>query len=274
LAFVFSRWGVSAFDVWHDPTGHAIFVAGLVLLSGLAFFLKSNPKHPATEIPLSDCAKVRPLSAQLSVIILLWLAAIVGVTELWYSSNERNSQRITLEVAWPETMPGYKELSVPNNVRAVLLCSSGRIATWRDGGQWLLFKFQWHPGRTATQSARMHGPDTCFQASGAVLDRQLAPIAVAIDSQNLRFKSYLFNLSGQPLYVFFTIWEEATPDTESRTLGQDWSGWSRIQRAFARQRNLGQESLEFALSGPEDYTEAVRMFKNRLPELIRCRVVQ
>jgi hypothetical protein len=81
-------------------------------------------------------------------------------------------------------------------------------------------------------------------------------------------------LGGQPLFVFFTIWEEANLDAASRELGQDWSGWSRVQRAFARQRNLGQQSLEFVLSGLENYGEAVQMLKRRLPELIHCRDVE
>jgi Tfp pilus assembly protein PilF len=76
------------------------------------------------------------------------------------------------------------------------------------------------------------------------------------------------------LFVFFTIWEEANLDATSRTLGQDWSGWSRVQRAFARERNLGQQSLEFVLSGSENYPEAVGMLKSRLPELIRCRRIE
>ena len=78
----------------------------------------------------------------------------------------------------------------------------------------------------------MHRPDTCFQASGAILDRELDPLTVAVGLTNLRFKSYLFQQSGQPLFVFFIIWEEANLDAASRTLGQDWSGWSRVQRAF------------------------------------------
>ena len=107
-----------------------------------------------------------------------------------------------------------------------------------------------------------------------MLDRELEPVTVTVGPANLRFKSYLFYLSGQPLFVFFTIWEESNLDGKSRTLGQDWSGWSRVQRAFARQRNLGQQSLEFVLCGAENYQEAVGMFKARLPGLVQCRAVE
>jgi exosortase len=272
LAFVVARWGDSVFDAWHAPTGHAIFITGLVLVSGLAFILKPSLQFQRqTECTPLDGQKIRPLPAIASMTILFWLVAIVGATELWYASNEKKLKYTTLEVAWPQTLPGYKELLVPESVREVLLFSSGRIATWRDGCEWVLFAFRWGPGRTATQSARIHRPDTCFQASGTVLNRELEPVAANVGRADLSFKSYLFNLNGKPLFVYFTIWEEANFDTESRTLGQDWSGWSRIQRAFARQRNLGQQSLEFVLSGPENYAEAELLFRSRLPDLIRWR---
>jgi exosortase len=275
LVYVVARWGVSVFNAWHAPTGHALFIAGLIFLSGLAFLLKPRPECPSqTEMPQSVRLKTRSPSPLASSTILLWLAAIVGATELWYASNERKLQHTTLEVAWPTALPGYKEVAVPESVRQVLLSSSGRMAGWHDKCEWSLFTFRWRPGRTATQSARMHRPDTCFQASGAVLDRELEPVTVAAGLANLRFKSYLFYLSEQPLYVFFTIWEEANLDAKSCSLTQDWSGWSRIQRAFARQRNLGQQSLEFVLSGSENYEEAVRMFRARLPVLVRCRTIE
>ena len=275
LVFVVARWGVFVFDTWHIPTGHALFIVGLVLLSGLAFLLRPSRRRPSeTEMPHFLRVKMRPLTPLASATILLWLAAIVGGTELWYASNEKKSLHTTLEVTWPVTLPGYKELVVPENVRQVLLSRSGRMATWDDGCNWFLFNFRWVPGRTAPQSARMHRPETCFQASGAVLDRELEPVTVAAGLAKLRFKSYLFYLSGHPLFVFFTIWEESNLDAKSLTQGQDWSGWSRVQRAFARQRNLGQESLELVLSGPENYAEAIRIFKNRLPGLVWCRAVE
>jgi exosortase len=272
LVFVVARRGVSTFEAWHVPAGYLLLISGLVLLSGLGFLLTQGPRpaNNAGVLP-SQYLPIRTSALFASVTMLFWLAAILGATELWYASNEKKLPHTVLEISWPETMPGFKEIAVPENVRQILLSSDGRIAIWRDGCEWSLFTFRWPPGRTATQSARTHRPETCLQASGAVLDRELEPVDIALGPANLRFKSYLFYLSGRPLFVFFTIWEEANRDARSRTLGQDWSGWSRIQRAFARERNLGQQSLEFALSGPQNRTEAVRLFKDRLPELIRCR---
>jgi exosortase len=272
LVLLFAQRGASVFNRWHTPTGYALFIAGLILISGLAFLLRPNPERPSEPGTLPFAGLRMP--PFVSPAILLWLAAILGGTELWYATNENKFPHTSLEVAWPETSPGYKELAVPENVRQVLLYSTGRMATWRDGCDWALFAFNWAPGRTATQSARIHRPDTCFQASGAILDRELDPLTVAVGLTNLRFKSYLFHQSGRSLFVFFTIWEEANPDAASRTLGQDWSGWSRVQRAFARQHNLGQQSLEFVLAGPDNDKRAAQLFKNRLPALVHCRYVE
>jgi exosortase len=271
LVLAVSRWGVTMFDAWHIPTGHALQIAGLVLLSGLAFLLAPSPKQPILTESITSGGNVRALPAIASVLILLWIATILGATEIWYESNEKHLHHNTLEVNWPEPLSSYREIAVPENIQQGLLYSTGRMASWRDKCVWSLFTFRWAPARTATLSARMHRPDTCFQASGAVLERELEPVTVTIGTANVMFESYLFDLSGQPLFVFFTIWEESNRDAKSPALRQDWSGWSRVQRAFTRERNLGQQSLEFVLAGLESYGEAVQIFRDRLPGLVRCR---
>src|SRR5580704_17679250 len=75
LVFVVARWGVSVFDAWHVPTGHALFIAGLISLSGLAFLLTPGPeRQDRTERPPSDDSMIRPLPPLASATILLWLA--------------------------------------------------------------------------------------------------------------------------------------------------------------------------------------------------------
>jgi exosortase len=109
LVFVVARWGVSAFDAWHVPLGHALFIAGLILLSGSAFLLKPRPERTnQTGISQFVPLKFRPLVPFASVAILLWLAAIVCGTELWYASNEQDVQHVTLAVTWPSALPGHR----------------------------------------------------------------------------------------------------------------------------------------------------------------------
>jgi hypothetical protein len=107
-----------------------------------------------------------------------------------------------------------------------------------------------------------------------MLDKEFESLSMRVGPANVTFQSYLFDRNGLPFFVFFTIWEEANLDAKPQVLSQDWSGWSRVQRACARQRNLGQQSLEFVLSGPDSYEEAVDLLKKRLGELIRCKEIQ
>jgi hypothetical protein len=71
----------------------------------------------------------------------------------------------------PDSTTLAELLPMQDEAQHVLLCTEGRMATWIDnnGGEWTLFAFRWAPGRTATQSARLHRPENCFTASGAVL---------------------------------------------------------------------------------------------------------
>jgi exosortase/archaeosortase family protein len=128
LVFLFARMGPSVFHRWHAATGNALFVAGLVLLSGLAFLLRPGSGRSSEAGVSQFDLESRPLPPLASATILLWLAAIVGGTEFWYASNENNIPHATLEITWPETLAGYKELAVPESVRQVLLSSSGRMA--------------------------------------------------------------------------------------------------------------------------------------------------
>jgi hypothetical protein len=89
-----------------------------------------------------------------------------------------------------------------------------------------------------------------------------------IDAVPLTFRSYLFERKGVPLIVFYTIWEEANPDRLSGRVLQDYSGLSRLQRVLTHERNLGQQSLEFVLTGRSDFRETQSRFKHALPQLL------
>ena len=70
-------------------------------------------------------------------------------------------------------------------------------------------------------------------------DRGMRPMRVA--GVDFPFHAYLFKRRGDLVYVYFCIMEEGNPDRNENGLLQDWSGASRIQRAFSGLRNLGQQ---------------------------------
>ena len=133
---------------------------------------------------------------------------------------------------------------------------------------WTLTTLRWKPGRTASQSARIHQPDVCLQASGAIPVRELSPVSIAADGGVVLFHAWLFMLADRPLYVFYNLREEGNRDQLNARLNQDWSAWSRVQRAMVGERNLGQQSIEIALQGYDSQADALDALKTRLPSLI------
>ena len=270
LVLVASLWGVDALSAWHEPTSLAVLVMAFALLGLMASWMPGK-----TLLELRESSKNRPLASgrwslpwPLAATIFIWVTATFIFTYYWYSSGEPGSLR--LEIRWPENENAFRYLPMQDEAQHVLLCTEGRMATWvdSDGGGWTLFALRWAPGRTATQSARLHRPENCFTASGAVLKRELETTTVMIDAVPITFRSYLFERNGVPLVVFYTIWEEANPDRLSGRVLQDYSGLSRLQRVLTHERNLGQQSLEFVLTDRTGFQETQSGFVHALPLLL------
>jgi exosortase len=270
LVVVASRWGVDALSAWHEPTGLAVLVTAFALLGLTASWMPGKTLPALRESPKGrlSCSGHWSFPPPLAAAICIWVTATFVFTHYWYRSGEPSSLR--LEIHWPRNENAFRYLPMQDEAQHVLLCTEGRMATWvdSDGGGWTLFAFRWAPGRTATQSARLHRPENCFTASGAVLKRELESTAVVIDAVPITFRAYLFERNGVPLVVFYTIWEEANPDRLSGRVLQDYSRLSRLQRVLAHERNLGQQSLEFVLTGRADFRETQSRFKQALPLLL------
>jgi hypothetical protein len=263
-------WGVDALSAWHEPTGLAVLVTAFALLGLTASWM---PGKAFPEIQESSKSRLAAsgrwsLRLPLAAAICLWVTATFIFTHYWYRNGESGSLR--LEIRWPENENAFRYLPMQDEAQHVLLCTEDRTATWvdSDGGGWTLFALRWAPGRTATQSARLHRPENCFTASGAVLKRELETTTVLIDAVPITFRSYLFERNGVPLVVFFTIWEEANPDRLSGRVLQDYSGLSRLQRVLTHERNLGQQSLEFVLADKSSFRETQSKFIHALPLLL------
>ncbi|PWT81527.1 MAG: hypothetical protein C5B58_09765 [Acidobacteria bacterium] len=270
LVVVASRWGVNALNAWHQPTGLAVLVAAFALLGLIASSLhrRSLAEFPESSRRGLSTSGRWSLPLPLAGAIWIWVSATFIFAHYWYGSSELASLR--LEIHWPENEHAFRYLPIQDEARHILLFTEGRMATWvdNDGGEWSLSAFRWASGQTATQSARLHRPENCFTASGAVLKRELETTTVMIDAVPITFRSYLFELNGVPLIVFYTIWEEANPDRLSGRVLQDYSRLSRLERVLTHERNLGQQSLEFVLTGTTGFRETQSRFKRALPLLL------
>jgi exosortase len=270
LVLIASWWGTDALKAWHDLTGLFVVVAAFAFLGLIASWV------PAGNIPKLDDSPKRPgsgpapwsFSGPEATAICVWIAATFAGSEYWYRTDEQAP--LCLEIHWPDNQIRFRYLPIPEEAQHILLATEGRSATWldNDGESWTLFAFRWAPGRTASQSARLHRPENCFTASGALLRKELETTRVTVNSIPIAFRSYLFERDGIPLTVFYTIWEETNPDQRSGRLLQDYSGLSRLQRVLTHQRNLGQQSLEFVLAGGTDFNETKLKFERALPLLL------
>jgi hypothetical protein len=85
------------------------------------------------------------------------------------------------------------------------------------------------------------------------------------------FRTYLFAWNGTTLHVFYLIGEDGNRDVDPTVMDQDWSGFSRLQRVWFGQRNLGQQTLEIVLSGAISDEEARTTLQAELGKIVRIR---
>lgn len=245
LALVGARSGFGDVAHWHAPAGFA------VLLFGLAGVWTASQRWRSRHVGNpSEGSVPRPpaWAAAVSVALLVWFVAVEAAVEAWYRTGAAAPRRQEWAMAMRSS---WKEVPIPAAARSLLLCDEARGAAWRDedGLRWIAYWLRWSPGRTASQSARMHRPESCLQANGAIFLKNRGPVEVEAHGIRLRFDRLTFLRDGASVQVYFCLDDGANTDTYATGLLHDWSGWSRLQRALSRQRNLGQQSLEVALIG-------------------------
>jgi len=267
LALIAYRAGSSpAFEWWHDSAGWSI-----LLVSFLCLLLVAKYLGKPLEIKERAAFQFRSLPAWITGGFTLWFLLVIGGNEYWYRSHEQGSKNVELmEIHPPVGKDRFRTDPISDRARDVTLCSEADGWSWLETPRnpWTLISLRWKPGRTASQSARVHQPDVCLQASGAIPVRELSPVSIAADGGVVLFHAWLFMLADHPLYVFYNLREEGNRDQWNATLNQDWSAWSRVQRAMVGERNLGQQSIEIALQGYDSQADALDALKTRLPSLI------
>jgi exosortase len=268
LVTVAIRDGLEAIDKWHDPAGFSILAASFVALCLMVKILNRSPEpFPSTAAARHPW---RPLSARIWVPAIAWLATAELATEAWYRSHESPSEaRLGWSVRWPETHAEFKDREIAPNVRAMLAYNEGREAAWLhpDGSRWLMFAFKWYAARTSTLSARQHRPEICLPAGGRTLLAEHPPVVIKVGELQIPFRAYEFDSNGEPLHVFFCLWEVGNRDFGTH-LRQDFSRESRLQRVFAGQRNLGQQSLEVIISGTASRADAEAAFRAQMQSFL------
>ena len=263
LALIAHSSGMEALEHWHDRAGWAILLLSLPLL-----FLTARRWRIVPDAVPTVGIHLRPLPMWSAVTLTIWFCAVAGGVELWYRSHEWHATAARrLEIHWPREKAKFESAPIDDRTRDVLLCSDALGASWTedDGTRWNLTSITWAPRQTSAQSARVHRPEVCFQATGAQFLGKQHPLPITIPGGALLFEPLEFGVGHESIYVFFCLYEEANRD-ERNEVSQ--TRWTRVHRAFLGQRNLGQQSVELSVQGFADYESALQAVSKKLPTLL------
>jgi hypothetical protein len=120
--------------------------------------------------------------------------------------------------------------------------------------------------RVAVQLAKTHGPEKCLPAIGMTFNTDLGVIKIPVNGIDLAFRQFQFTADGQPLHVFYGIYEDPTGPSILANRRKDTT--SRIAAALSGSRNFGQRFLEIAITGPERPADAKSALARSLSEII------
>jgi exosortase len=283
LTWVGATKGTKAIPLWHDPAGVTILVACFFSLWLLSRLLVGRRCRDAQIFPVDQSGKpdVPILSTnRLSTSILiasllgLWLFLAEVGTEWWYRSHEMESQTsATWGLSSAAAQSGFTDVKISSDVLGQFKADESAHKLWRDGDGniWQLFYFRWQPSeslenRVAVQLAKTHGPEKCLPAIGMTFNSDLGVITIPVNGIDLAFHQFQFIADGQPLHVFYGLYEDTTGPSVLANRRKDTG--SRITAALAGSRNFGQRFLEIAISGPEHPADAKSALARSLSEII------
>jgi exosortase len=281
LTWVAARKGVAAIASWHDSAGITILVACFLTLWLAAMWLKRESRKQKAKISAAATTSVpstfnlQPSTIRyLAFALLAWFVLVETGTQGWFLAHE-NSKASRED--WSVKMDGINstltKVEIPASIRSQFRADENLEARWRDdaGNSWQLYYFRWLPARSldkrvAIQLAKTHGPEICLPAVGMTMKADLGVITVSVEDLRIAFRQYLFLADGQPLHVFYGIYEDASGSEILANRRKDTA--SRIAAALAGSRNSGQRFLEIAVVGPENSEQAKAALSDELKKLV------
>jgi exosortase len=267
LAWVADRDGLAAVERWHDPTGFAVLGFGVVML---ALITARWPRGVLSPEAPADGGAPSPCGRRAMVAVGMWMVCVIVAVELWY----RTASPVAVpwwRIEWPVERSHFTTVPTEEEARA-LQFDEGGGASWseRDGSEWTVFFFRWHPGGTTSRMlARFHQPTVCLPASGLRLVREGPSFIIREAGAELRFHDYLFATADRTMRVFYCVWEDRPPALADAGVPGAWTPRERFRAVLRRQRELGQQTLEIGITGLADDAEARAKFERLLRPLLR-----
>jgi exosortase len=258
--------GMSAVDRYHDAAGLAVLTLSLAATLWTAFLLR--PARSPTPAP-NPAPIGLALPLQLSGALLIWFFVTEISVEAWYRFYEPKWRGWSWAVQWPQQEEGFRFFDIPQRSLRLLMCDESHAATWKepDGSDWSLYWVRWNPGNAQAEAAKVHRPDVCLNAEGAILEKDLGTHLSSIGGMQIPFHSYTFRMGEKTLYVFFCLYEEVPG--RAAIANPQFEGVDMLQRALQGRRHIGLQSLELAVLGYRSELSAQEAFQARLPQLMQ-----
>jgi exosortase len=279
LVWIAAQYGAAAMEHYHDLAGVSVLLivfAGLLWLNarlsrgnvGTAAPLPAGPVVPAGVL-----VAARPLGLAFALGAAAWLGCVEAGTAAWYGSREVQQAPLSRwTIALPVAAPGFQNVQIDERSARLLRYDEGTSARWEIPGpppaECTLFFFRWEPGRTSATRAAMHQPHICLTASGLTQtgDWGIEPIRTT-RGVTLPVRRYEFLYNGRRIYVFYVAWQDRAGSAPIADEAGD--RWGRLQSVLERRRNLGQQTLEWIVSGAGNLDAATAEFQQAADGLIR-----
>jgi exosortase len=264
LALSAAKLGVSVMTARHDSAGFTTLAIcfGLVWLISL---LLSEESFRFERGHSMACG--HSVSLWFAGGLTLWLLGVLGATEMWYYDADESPQ-----AHWRISSPPQSEpVEVPVAVRAQLQCDRISAATWREanGARWLLYFLEWNPGPLrARVLARVHRPEVCLSSIGMKLIEDRGFVTVKATGVTLPFHAYTFKQDTRLVFVYFGTWQNRTTRGRERGPLSESEHVAGVQAVLWRERNLGQQVAEVAVTGYTNGQDADTEFLGTMERLI------
>jgi len=206
------------------------------------------------------------------VAVVGWFVFEEMAVEAWYRAHETQWQGWSWAVQWPMERADFHAIEIPPRSLRLLMCDESHAAGWKeaDGAAWSVYWLRWNPGNLSAEVAKVHRPDVCLNAEGAIMQDDMGVQMVSIGALRIPFHSYTFRLGDKIVYVFFALYEEGGGESADAGVPR-FEGVDMLQRALLGRRRVGLQSLELALSGYPTEEGAEAAFKRRVGELVKAR---
>jgi exosortase len=271
LVYLGTRNGPDAIHAWHDPAGLTILLFCLFGLWVISLIIRrrlGEQEDAQSSVSMPGLARSWPTFLALASAWLLFTEA--GV-QWWYGSHQSNRLAAHWTVRWPDDNEDFKRVPITPEAQGLLQYNEGGGASWQgtEGHAWILYHFQWLPGRTAALFVKAHRPDVCLPASGMTLSKDDGIRFFATEGGKLPIRSYRFDNNGTPLHVLYCYWDaRSSYQSSSTAVEEDWSVKGRILAALRGQREVGAQMLELAVWGYDSDAEAHAVLEKELDRII------